>query len=333
VAIRYGVKDMATAPTTQAMPQNPPPPQTTRGSVELASKFTAALLFSVYASGFLITSLHTSVYGFTAINPLRPKILAAGAWFLFFAAVPVMLGSGARKQVFALLERREWFHLGEWVLFYYGLCVILGLSSIPLFDYPLSAPFEKPATWSLVLFLAATLVVLAAVVIIAGIVKGPRIQLGAMALYVAVILYGSGFTAYRISQGQFDFSHVTLWLFGLGVWTLVELRIYRTNPQRWVGTVFVALLVMSAFARYYCPRIKSSWGGGSPISVVLYLSKDAPVAAGKQLQAILLDESDAGYYVVPAHENKAIFFPRDAVSLVFFAEKTSDSTLLRTEKP
>ena len=82
---------MVTRLTTQAMPGNPPPPGKTRETLELVSKLAATLLFSVYAFGFLITSLHTSIYGFTAINPLRPKILAAGTWFLFFAAIPLML--------------------------------------------------------------------------------------------------------------------------------------------------------------------------------------------------------------------------------------------------
>jgi hypothetical protein len=141
----HKIDDMANAPATQAAPQSPPAPRTTRETVELVSKFAAALLFSVYAFGFLITSLHTSIYGFTTINPLRPRILAAGTWFLFFAAIPAMLASGVRKHVFALLDKKEWLRLGEWVLFYYIFCLFLSLLSTPLFDYPPSVPPDKPS--------------------------------------------------------------------------------------------------------------------------------------------------------------------------------------------
>jgi len=57
------------------------------------SKAVAALAIGLYGCGFLIVSLHHSKYGFIGINPFRPRILAAGAWFFFFAAIPVSLAA------------------------------------------------------------------------------------------------------------------------------------------------------------------------------------------------------------------------------------------------
>jgi len=115
--------------------------------------------------------------------------------------------------------------------------------------------------------------------------------------------------------------------------TLGELNMSRTNPQRWAQTIWFGLFVLGGFAWFYYPHIKASWGGGRPVSVVICLAKDAPVSPGKQVQAILLDESDAGFYIVPAQEKKALFLPRNAVSLIYFSDKTSDSTLLHNSTP
>ena len=239
-----------------------------------------------------------------------------------------------RREVFAVLGKKQWLRLGEWVLFYYSSCFLLSMATIQLFDYPATSPSDKLTRSRMIVAAVWVLVLVAAVVVIHANVKTPRVQVAAMAIYISLTLYGLASTAYRLSLGDFNFAHIALWFFALGVWFLVEMRVSQENPpRRWAMTLPIVLLVLGGFARYYYPRIKSSWGGGSPISVVLFLSKDAPVGAGKQLQATLLDESDAGYYIVPAHETKAIFLPRDAVSLVLFADKASDSPFLRTGAP
>jgi hypothetical protein len=321
--------NMATVPTTAAVPQNRTP-RTATETVELVSKLAASLLFSVYVFGFLITSLHTSVYGFTTINPLRPRILAAGTWFLIFTGIPTMIALGVRKDIFGLVERREWLSLGLWVPSYYFFCFMLGAGSTQLFDFPPSAPPNTLTTSDKFEAVDLLILLVVAVVIIA---LAPRaIKLGAVAILAGLIFYGAFSTAFKLPRGGFDFFNVTAWFFCLGLWVLLESRVQR-DAQHWVMTLFLAFILLGGFARYYYPRIKSSWGGGSPIPVVLYLSKDASVASGKQIQALLLDETDAGYYIVPAHENKAIFLPRSAVGLVLFGDKISDSLLLRTGVP
>lgn len=314
------------------MPEGHSPPQSAKATVDLASKLAASLLISVYAAGFLITSLHTSVYGFAAINPLRPKILAAGAWFLFFVAVPMMLATAMRRQVFASLDKEDWLSLGQLVITYTLLCNGLGFSAVTLFDYPAPASTPMPI-WATTLSTGLLVVGLTTVWIISTSAKVHRARLGATIVIVAWFLYNFASSSSTLSENHFEPYHVTVWFFALGVLIVAALRMNRMNPQLWPQAMFIVLVLLGIFARYYYPRIESSWGGGSPVSVVLYLSKDSPVAAGKQLQAILIDESDAGYYIVPAHEKNAIFFPRSAVSLVFFADKTSDSPLLHTGTP
>src|ERR1035438_5668145 len=85
------------------------------------SKGVAALAIAVYACGFLIVSLHHSSYGFISTNPFRPRILAAGAWCLFFSAIPITVATFYRE--------RPWIKIAEslffvWVVFY-GVSVSL----------------------------------------------------------------------------------------------------------------------------------------------------------------------------------------------------------------
>jgi hypothetical protein len=63
-----------------ALPE--PAPETkpsTEKMLELFSKALAGIAIAVYACGFLITSLYHASYGFIESDPLRPRILFAGA--------------------------------------------------------------------------------------------------------------------------------------------------------------------------------------------------------------------------------------------------------------
>src|ERR1700688_2869382 len=82
---------------------------------ETLSKAIAGIVIALYACGFLIVSLYHSRFGFVGTNPFRPRVLAAGAWFFFFTAIPVWA---------ALIFRTEpWKNLAKdayalWIGFY-----------------------------------------------------------------------------------------------------------------------------------------------------------------------------------------------------------------------
>jgi hypothetical protein len=99
------------------MSEQPQPEVNRRRLMELVpaadalSKSVAAVAIAVYACGFLIVSIHHSRYGFVGTNPFRPRILAAGAWFLFFSAIPITLATRYRE--------RPWIKIVE-SLFLFG---------------------------------------------------------------------------------------------------------------------------------------------------------------------------------------------------------------------
>jgi hypothetical protein len=64
------------------------------------------------------------------------------------------------------------------------------------------------------------------------------------------------------------------------------------------------------------PHLKASWGGGTPVSVTVYFTKDSAISPNKAISAQLIEESDEGFYIVGPKESRAIFVPRSSVALV-----------------
>jgi hypothetical protein len=85
---------------TPAQQPNPTPDSTVTKMtplVDLVSKMIASIAIAIYACGFLIVSLHNSTYGFGDTNPIRPRILAAGAWFILLTSIPASVAIGFVK--------------------------------------------------------------------------------------------------------------------------------------------------------------------------------------------------------------------------------------------
>lgn len=182
--------------------------------------------------------------------------------------------------------------------------------SSSFFNY---TPISLHSRATLIVAVALTVVLVAMWMFIG--LKARRLQFIGVIALTGLNLFAIVASIYSLMHGGFDLGHITTWFFVIAILLLVEMRIVR-DMGHWAIRLFIVLLALGSFAKYYYPRIKSSWGGGSPIPVVLYLSNDAPAVPGKQVQAVMLDESDTGYYVVPVHEEKAIFIPRNVVSLV-----------------
>jgi len=122
------------------------------------------------------------------------------------------------------------------------------------------------------------------------------------------------------------------------LWFLVAgLLIYREGSSRswilwagnWLQTLSFSILGVLVFASSYYPHINSSWGGGSPIPITMYFSKESMVMPGQSIAVLLVDESDAGLYVVGKNGKKATFIPRSAVGLVYYSDDISGFSLAK----
>ena len=130
-------------------------------------------------------------------------------------------------------------------------------------------------------------------------------------------------------SGHFGSGAITLWLFGVGILAFLEMRVrsWKVKLGDWTQSTILLLGTLLVFASFYYPHIKSSWGGGRPIPVTIYFTKDSVIMPGQNVNALLIDESDAGFYVVGRGDRRATLIPRGSVGLVYFSDNVSEFSL------
>jgi hypothetical protein len=289
------------------------------------SKGVAALAIGIYVCGFLTVSLHHANYGFVGTSPFRPRILAAGAWFIFLIAIPV--GIAARY------KQRTWISIAGSLAFV--LFVFYGISNAVfflLFDlgHPNTAtPYHHWWYWG---WGAGALATGLLYTLATQSKKATATFLAIASTGFVLLMLGMRLQAFFTTR-DFELGDLALWFFGIFVITVFELK---SNPGDYSGDkvkalggdLFLLLATLFVFGHYYYPHIKASWGGGAPVDVVVYFTKDSAVRPNQSISAELVEESDEGFYIVGQGETKALYVPRNAVALVYFADSTSGSSLL-----
>jgi hypothetical protein len=89
------------------------------------------------------------------------------------------------------------------------------------------------------------------------------------------------------------------------------------------------LVMLFLFAGAFYPRLRASWGGGAPVPVTMYFTKESVIQPNSTLHALLLDENDAGFYIKGETDKTALFTPRNSVALIVFSESSNASDLLK----
>jgi len=291
------------------------------------SKAVAALAIALYASGFLIVSLYHSKFGFVGVSPLRPRILAAGAWFFFFVAIPVSLAAKYKSLPWAKVAQDAYT---VWVVCL-GLSVPLVYILFNLSDYaPASSPRKFWWVW-----LISILVSFGLVLFVAQSKRFPPAVSTVASLVLALFFALSAVKALLVEH-IFRLETVALWFFAVIMVTLVELKTRSkrnvTEGGEWSKPLVTLFVVLLVFAQYYYPHLKASWGGGAPVDVTICFTKDSAISPNKTLSAQLIDEADEGLYIVGPNDSKAIFIPRSSVAFIYFSNKMSDSQLLKDSR-
>jgi hypothetical protein len=288
--------------------------------VDTFSKVVAGVAIALYACGFLIVSLYHAKFGFVGTNPFRPRVLAAGAWFFFFAAIPVLFAVGLRTE--------RWGEIAKWSFVFW-----IGLYSIALqlgYFFDFSPPSISDIKWSL---MSPVLFAAAAVSSYLSFTRKIPQWVGAVVSVTVTLYWVSGQLWRLVTDSRVNTTTLALLFFATAL--LVKFEI-QPHPNRYLGDLgtwtaplgllFVLLLI---FSRGFYPHLKTSWGGGTPADVTVYFTKDSLLNPGKSVQAQLIEESDEGYYIVGPKDSKAIFIPRSAVALIYFSSKAADSGLLQ----
>jgi hypothetical protein len=299
--------------------------------LDLFSKATVVGLFAIYVFGFLIVSLHNAHYGFIELSPWKPKILSAGTLFLFFTLFPAVVA--LRVFAFALSSssrpRAIWWAIR--VTDYLGVCCVFALFAARL--CLASTKYARVGDpWVALLLVLISIGLLVGAITVdeseneekedqKEYIEHPYRSLTAHWGGALLVLSASNYYEKEIWQ-------LELWLLFIGATVILArflfLRIERGMQKGrlyyWLALFIPVVSAPIYFANLVYPDMKSSWGGGSPTPVVLYLSADSRVLPNQWLQGDLLDESDSGFYVVGRNERNALFIPRTAVSAAYFSE-------------
>lgn len=142
----------------------------------------------------------------------------------------------------------------------------------------------------------------------------------------ASLILLAGFTStYLFAQAISGSTWILIWFVAAGL-TLRPLTSTLLNPQRrrtvdWTKLLFIPIALIFFFSRKVYPKLEASWGGGQPVPVVLFLTRDSPLRPAESLPALLLDESESGFYFVEETKSQAVFLPRAQVSMLVFSDK------------
>ncbi len=307
--------------------------------LELFSKALAGLAIAIYASGFVITSLYHASYGFIESDPLRPRILFAGAWFAIFISGPILLTWRFAQQNYWNSEKTTLEKLHDFIFDYYttvGSIAFSVLTNVFVFDDTIqAASTEKPYSGLRILVIVlCAIVTLIVVFVIAAVITNflvkhvPKIWRTRMWFAFFVISAASVLVpAYRNLYGKHYFSTTSLVLWFamtgiafVGVSRLTKNKFNTNFIPTYAAVVFPAI---TAFATMYYPHIKNSWGGGEPIPAIITLTKDSPLLPLQDIPVSIIDESSLGFYVVAKGDQKATFIPRGSVGFIHFSSDPS----------
>jgi hypothetical protein len=213
-----------------------------------------------------------------------------------------------------------------------GLSILLGNM---MFDYTSSSSFIHLPVWGWIVVVIVWLFFVA----LESAPVSSKLRLPEWVAITVSVLLTAAYTLNSLvslfKDHAFDTSCLALWFFGISFVALVEFKVRnRENLSYfagWANPIGLLLGALLLFSRYPYPHLKASLGGGTPMKVTVYFSKDSLLIPNKSAQAQLIEESDEGFYIVGPKESKAIFVPRSSVAMIYFSDNPAASPMLQNK--
>ncbi len=293
-------------------------------AIDLISKSVAAFAILLYGGGFLVNSIYHFSYGFVDTNPLRPHVASAGAWFIVFLAIPIALIKGIGKTFVFKFDVDDWSNRFSTNLYIYCVSsywvgLVLSEKIFPSEGVSTDAP-EWVTVLKYLIFAVATIFFL-----VDRYRKLPRLLPTLTSLALAGLLMAIG--TWNLWGPQHRVTEYSICSWFLLVAAFFHISIAQWRLGNWFFAVSLMMSLVVSFATGYYPRLSSAWGGGALVPVTIFFTKDSTVLPSQSSAASLLDETDAGFYVVGLKDKKATFIPRSAVALVYYSDDASGSFL------
>ena len=89
---------------------------------------------------------------------------------------------------------------------------------------------------------------------------------------------------------------------------------YILDYRNW----YFPLLAVWLYINYVFAALPPRWGGGQPTPVQVFQNSPAPWSPSNPLDALLLDETDQGLYVLLSPSGRAFFIPRTNLGSLYF---------------
>jgi hypothetical protein len=308
--------------------QHPNHPLINCAALEFASKSIAITALLLYGCGFIVSSIQHFSYGFLETNPFRPRILSAGVWFFLFVAIPVFMVIENRKLRLIPGDRGAWLRRFSSLLFFYCITsygIGVALQLIFLSKGEISDGNSIYWNWTTLLLVVSV----AAVVVSDQWQKFPKAIAPIASIVLTIIIIFDG--GRDILNHRATPATTAVWCLGLVGIIYGEMypRSWELKAGNWTQSISFLLIGMYVFALFYYPHITSSWGGGAPIPITIFFSKDSVAMPSQNMAVLLLDESDAGLYVVGKESKKAAFIPRSAIGLIYYSDDTTSFFLTK----
>jgi hypothetical protein len=296
--------------------------------LDLISKGWVPLLAAVYGSGYLIVSIYHASLGLNEINLLRPQVAAAGLLFLAMA-------SGAIFLVRYLRSALERLGLPTTTLHGYFFAVCFGgfyLSCIDCMTTIAIQPilhFEgSQLSQGVFTLMVATGVIGGAAILASG--ESARIRRW-VTHWVALLFCGiATLTLLAMSlpyHHQFGLRQFAAYLFTMQIISVSITRPLEIpaggSTHNWLNTAAQLLVPLLAYSIGIYPHVRRPFGGGDPTSGQIFLTTTIGNDPAKQFTAAIIDETDAGFYVIQSNQKNVRYVPRTLVSSIEFNNPTN----------
>ncbi len=304
-----------------ALAQNPQ----FRTRLELASRIGAILAIFLYFSGFLVVTFANASHGIVSFGLFRAKVLAAGILFSVFMVLPLLewsrvfekfgspkLGEQVIKQTIVPQPRARFYFMVTRLLMFFVTSFAMALL---LCFYVLHCEPE----WQYLPAILGFMAFAAAVMVFCGLQFAKRPVACAV---LCLLIIGVGIAGLILLRER-SVGLLVVWFFLVGYCAHYIEKVFREAAHwSYVSWHWVLLYVMGAVAFFgilLYPKVAPSLGGGKPMRVVFQFYNSSPIDHSTKEQLWMVDEIDAGYYVMQSSdERKAVFLPRSLVSAIYF---------------
>ncbi len=295
-----------------------------RETLELLSKGWVFLLAAIYASGYIVVSIYHASLGLNEINPLRPKVAAAGLLFL-------ALGLGAnyiQRHVGAFFKDSSSYESESQRRILSTFGGVLGMYCLDIFGASavmLLMRFDMTPNNDGLFFALWMLGMLLSFIAVSARKSRPRLQrysthwsFTLVCILMLLALVGMSVP----SHGEFGARQFALYLssvqLAIGIAINFHVLFKPWEESQW--TIFTAamLLPLILFGIWVYPHTDAAFGGGEPTTAEMSILPTSGSSTLTTVSVKLVDETDAGFYVIEANDSRVRYIPRNVVTSVSF---------------